>query len=150
MTITNNNYVSIRNYTNQFASSGNANVSGNTTGGSATSGNASNSNETNTCVAINNSTSGIGRANCPPSDDGGGSGGSDGNGGPASNGGGGGQVLGVTTASMVGGKGAFSALPSTGMRDGINLWVLTSLLALIGGAIYWNKAIAPKLKALRK
>lgn len=52
--ITNNNTVSILNSTSQTAVSGNAKVSGNTTGGSATSGNASNTNSTSFSIGVVN------------------------------------------------------------------------------------------------
>jgi hypothetical protein len=51
---TNNNNVNVSNSTNQYASSGDANVSGNTNGGSATTGNSTNNNSTNTEVEIHN------------------------------------------------------------------------------------------------
>lgn len=149
-TITNNNSVSISSSNTQYASSGDATVSNNTTGGSATSGNASNDNDTDICVSITNSTFGGGNAGCPGGTQPPGGGGGQGGGPTAGGGVGGGRVLGVTTAVMVGGKGAFSVLPSTGVRDGMNLWLLSSLLVLASSALYWKKAISPKLKALRK
>lgn len=53
-TQTNTNSVTITNNSSQTSSSGDATVSGNTTGGSATSGNATNSNSTSTTVNITN------------------------------------------------------------------------------------------------
>lgn len=54
VTMTNNNNVSVENNNSQSASSGNASVSGNTTGGSATSGNASNISTTEVNLNITN------------------------------------------------------------------------------------------------
>jgi cobalamin biosynthesis Mg chelatase CobN len=119
-TINNSNNVTVTNTSSQTATSGNATVSNNTTGGNATSGNASNSNTT--------STSGGGNPN---------------------QGGAGGQVLGAsfTVASIAGGRGAaFSTLPNTGLRDGINAWLVATILTLAASVLYWNKVIAPRLK----
>jgi hypothetical protein len=154
-TITNNNDVNISNSNHQFAKTGDAAVSGNTTGGSATSGNASNSNETDVCVAIFNSTANSNGSKCPASGggNGGGNGGNNGggNGGTSQPGGGGGQVLGVSTAAMSGGKGgAFATLPNTGLREGINAWAILILAVLIGSIAYIDKAIIPQLKTPRK
>jgi hypothetical protein len=52
--VTNNNDVNVQNNNYQKASSGDAKVSGNTTGGDATSGNATNSNDVATTITISN------------------------------------------------------------------------------------------------
>jgi hypothetical protein len=52
--ITNTNNISLTNSNSQSATSGNASVSGNTTGGSATSGDADNSNATDLSVLVDN------------------------------------------------------------------------------------------------
>jgi hypothetical protein len=52
--VQNNNDVSVKNYNHQTAKSGDAKVSGNTTGGSATSGNASNISTNETTIEITN------------------------------------------------------------------------------------------------
>ena len=54
VTLQNNNTVSVSNTSSQTATSGNASVSGNTTGGSATSGDATNTNSTTTSITISN------------------------------------------------------------------------------------------------
>jgi hypothetical protein len=144
-TITNNNNVEVENHSYQRASTGSANVSNNTTGGNATSGNASNSNCTSTSISINNGGGG-GQVNNACGQPGGGQGGNNGGG---SNNGSGGQVLGAsfTVASIAGGKGAaFATLPNTGLREGVNAWLLTSILTLAASILYWSKVIAPRLK----
>jgi hypothetical protein len=146
-TVTNNNNVRISNSTNQHATTGNAKVSNNTTGGSATSGNASNSNDTCVSVSIKNGAAGTSANNsCHANQPSGGSGG--GNSGQPS-GGAGGQVLGTsfTVASIGGmGAGAVAQLPNTGLKDGANFWVLSTILTLLASAAYWRIAITPKLK----
>lgn len=52
--VTNNNSVSVSNSSTQNASSGDARVSGNTTGGDATSGDASNTNSSSTEISVSN------------------------------------------------------------------------------------------------
>jgi hypothetical protein len=52
--VENNNNVNVSNYSKQYASTGDATVSGNTTGGAASSGGAYNDNGTNTGAGINN------------------------------------------------------------------------------------------------
>jgi hypothetical protein len=149
--VTNNNYVSVTNDNYQRASTGNAKVSNNTTGGNATSGNASNSNCVSTSISISNGGAMASpAANACAKQSGGEGGGS--NGGSAGNpnqGGAGGQVLGAsfTVASIAGGRGAaFSTLPNTGLRDGINAWLVATILTLAASVLYWNKVIAPRLK----
>jgi hypothetical protein len=53
-TVLNSNFVSVLNNLVQVATSGDANVSGNTIGGSATTGSATNTSSTNTSVSVNN------------------------------------------------------------------------------------------------
>ncbi len=54
VSIKNYNNVGVSNYTTQKASSGDANVSGNTTGGSATTGDASNTNSSTVSISVTN------------------------------------------------------------------------------------------------
>lgn len=149
-TVTNNNNVRVTNRNNQTASTGEAEVTDNTTGGNATSGNASNNNCTSTSISINNGpTASSHMPSACGNNEGGGQGGGSGSGSQTNSGGGQGQVLGAsfTVASIAGGKGAaFATLPNTGVRDGINVWLLTSVLTIAASILYWSKVIAPRLK----
>lgn len=114
------NSISIDNDNDQHATSGDANVSGNTNGGSAVSGIATNNNTTSTVVSIDNPGAGLGNGG----NNGGNPGGS-GNGG--NNGGSGGSVLGASTGSGFG-AGA-GTLPAVGASDPVNVSALRTLLS---------------------
>src|SRR6185312_14951164 len=121
----------------------------NTSGGNATSGDASASNSTCTSIQITNGGSGSVPSNnaCNSGQGGGGGGGS--NGGNGGQSGGGGQVLGASTIASLSGGGlgaAFATLPNTGLREGVNNWLVISILTVAISIGYWSKAIATRLK----
>jgi hypothetical protein len=121
VTETNTNDVSVSNVTLQIATSGDANVSGNTNGGSATTGSASNNSTTTTVIGIGNSGApvvlgGVGGAGGTGDNSGaGGAGGS--NGLPAT---------GAGSTSKVGGAGGL--LPQTGPEDNVDVSALRDAL----------------------
>jgi hypothetical protein len=145
-TIRNDNDVHVSSYNYQFAATGSAKVSNNTTGGSATSGNASNNNSSSTQVSINNGGQGGSGGK------GGGPGGQGGQGGTTVSvgGQGGGQVLGAsfTVASLGGGMGG-AQLPNTGIHQGLNPWIAIAILTILASGVYWRYAIMPKLKSTK-
>ncbi len=124
-----NNNVAVTNVNTQIATSGSANVSGNTVGGSATTGNASNNATTTTVVAINNPAPvfpGMGSAGTPGGTGVGGSSNVGGGGGSvgASGSGGSSRILGAGSGGS--GVGAAMTLPQTGPSDQIDVSALRS------------------------
>jgi hypothetical protein len=86
-------------------------------------------------------------------ENGGGGGGNGGGGGQNGGSSGGGQVLGanMTVASLSGGGGlgaAFATLPNTGLHEGVNNWLVISILTVAASIGYWSKVIAPRLNKI--
>jgi len=152
MSVDNDNNVSVKNFNFQVAVSGDAKVKNNTSGGNASSGNASTSNSTCTSIQITNGGSGGASNNNPCSgQNGGGEGGGNTGGTTGQNGGGlgAGQVLGANTIASLSGGGfgaGFATLPNTGLREGVNNWLVISILTIAASIGYWSKVIAPRLK----
>ena len=154
MSVDNDNNVSVKNFNFQVAVSGDAKVKNNTSGGNASTGNASTSNSTCTSIQITNGGSGgASNNNACSSQNGGGQGSGGGNNGGTSgqNGGGAGagQVLGASTIASLSGGGlgaGFATLPNTGLREGVNNWLVISILTIAASIGYWSKVIAPRLK----
>lgn len=118
-----NNNVNVTNVNVQTATSGDANVSGNTIGGAATTGSVSNNATTTTVVAINNPAPvfpGMGSAGVPGGGNGGGTNGS-GSGGGVSTSGGSSRVFGAGSGA---GVGAAMTLPQTGPSDTVDVSAL--------------------------
>jgi len=155
MSVDNDNNVSVKNFNFQVAVSGDAKVKNNTSGGNASTGNASTSNSICTSIQITNGGSGGASNNnaCSGGQNGGGQGSGGGNNGGTSgqNGGGAGagQVLGASTIASLSGGGlgaGFATLPNTGLREGVNNWLVISILTIAASIGYWSKVIAPRLK----